>query len=319
MQESNLPLLESPTSTRPFSLHSILPEPIVGGFVKKGAEGRVKQKRKRLRPAVINGSPEGKEGLCESSWLTQTCRANWAFTTAPREGEDFDFASAFIRGYGVSASEKKRRVSETLDPQSRVQKSVTNGGRVQLLAAALTPVQGLQFVAPQSDNFSLPTINIDSVSESDFESEINEFFTLPSPSSLKRTFELLGLLQVSCHIEDTLKEDQPSQNSMLMMKARGLLNLVGPYLEEMEIDCPGAGAGFLAIISEGVSRAIRGETIFMRFSKDDDNMPNLSVNKNNSWATRAARGHISAANNSKRRSLTKLTIPRDRATKIGGS
>lgn len=67
-----------------------------------------------------------------------------------------------------------------------------------------------------------------------------------------------------------------------MMKARGLLNLVGPYLEKMKTDCPGAGAGFLALISEGVTRAIRGETIFLRTLKNKENMPNLNVNKNNS-------------------------------------
>ncbi|KHJ35944.1 putative 26s protease regulatory subunit 8 [Erysiphe necator] len=43
-------------------LHSILPGPIVGGFVKKGAEGKVMWKRRRLRPAVMIGGPEGKDG-----------------------------------------------------------------------------------------------------------------------------------------------------------------------------------------------------------------------------------------------------------------
>ncbi|POS85486.1 hypothetical protein EPUL_002457 [Erysiphe pulchra] len=32
----------------------------------------------------------------------------------------------------------------------------------------------------------------------------------------------------------------------------------------IEIDCPGAGAGFLALISEGISRAIRGEKNFLK-------------------------------------------------------
>ncbi|KHJ34392.1 hypothetical protein EV44_g3601 [Erysiphe necator] len=49
----------------------------------------------------MNGSPEGKEGLCESSWLSQTCRAYWAFTPAPREGEgeseDFDFTGRMLQ------------------------------------------------------------------------------------------------------------------------------------------------------------------------------------------------------------------------------
>ncbi|POS81789.1 hypothetical protein EPUL_006663 [Erysiphe pulchra] len=82
-----------------------------------------------------------------------------------------------------------------------------------------------------------------------------------------------------------------------MKKARGLLNLVGPYLEEMEIDCLGAGAGFLALISEGVSRAIRGEEIFSKTSKCTDNMPTLSKYKKSSWAATAANGHNNAAIN----------------------
>ncbi|POS87924.1 hypothetical protein EPUL_000189, partial [Erysiphe pulchra] len=36
-----------------------------------------------------------------------------------------------------------------------------------------------------------------------------------------------------------------------MIKARGLLNLEGPYLKEMEIECPSAGTRFLALITQG--------------------------------------------------------------------
>ncbi|KHJ35127.1 hypothetical protein EV44_g2970 [Erysiphe necator] len=38
-------------------------------------------------------------------------------------------------------------------------------------------------------------------------------------------------------------------------------------------------------------------------------MPNLTVNKNNSWASRASSGHISVANNFNWRPFTKLTPP----------
>ncbi|POS83584.1 hypothetical protein EPUL_003556, partial [Erysiphe pulchra] len=107
--------------------------------------------------------------------------------------------------------EKKRGVSQTLDPKSRVQKSVTNARRAQPLADALTrsaskanavaekfaAVQGVQFVAPQSDNSSTPAMNIDSVSESDSDSEpeTDEFPPLLCTPSLKRTSESLGLKQ----------------------------------------------------------------------------------------------------------------------------
>ncbi|POS82009.1 hypothetical protein EPUL_005720, partial [Erysiphe pulchra] len=75
--------------------------------------------------------------------------------------------------------------------------------------------------------------------------------------------------------------------SILMSKSRGLLNLVGPYLEEMEKSCPEAGAEFLALISEGVSRAIRGERIYAKPPLDLFN-GSASYFKGSSWAAKVA-------------------------------
>ncbi|POS83309.1 hypothetical protein EPUL_005562, partial [Erysiphe pulchra] len=94
-----------------------------------------------------------------------------------------------------------------------------------------------------------------------------------------------------------------------MKKARGLLNLIGPYLEEMEIDFPGAGAGYLALISEEVSLAIRGEEIFPKTSKFTDNMPILSMYKKSSWAATAASRHNNAAINLTQRLPRRPTPP----------
>ncbi|KHJ31285.1 hypothetical protein EV44_g3683 [Erysiphe necator] len=158
-------------------------------------------------------------------------------------------------------------------------------------------------------------MNIDTASELDLESEIeseseiDEFPPLPSNPSLKRTSEALSPTQGSDYTKDTFKDNHRSQNSTLMTKARGLLNLVGPFLEEMETDCPGAGAGFLALISEGVSRAIRGETIFLRTTTDTEIMPNSSANKKNSWAARVANGQTSIVNNPTPKPRTKPTPP----------
>ncbi|POS81734.1 hypothetical protein EPUL_006135, partial [Erysiphe pulchra] len=188
--------------------------------------------------------------------------------------------------------EKKSGVSETLDPKSRVQKSVNNAGRVHPLAAVLTrsaaktnavvgkiaAVQDTHVVATQLEQSPTLEMNIDA------ESDIHN-------KTVNQT------------------EDPPLQNSNLMKKARGLLNLVGPYLEEMEIDCPGAGAGFLALISEGVSRAIRGEEIFSKTSKCTDNMPTSSKYKNSSWAATAANGHNNAAINLTQRLPRRPTPP----------
>lgn len=89
------------------------------------------------------------------------------------------------------------------------------------------------------------------------------------------------------------------------MKVSGLWNLVGLYLEEMETNCPGAGAGSLELISEGVSRDIWGETKSLRTLKDKENNSIFSVNNDYSWAGRADSWNLSAAINSRRKPLTK--------------
>ncbi|KAI0999366.1 hypothetical protein K3495_g8830 [Podosphaera aphanis] len=59
------------------------------------------------------------------------------------------------------------------------------------------------------------------------------------------------------HLEtDDEAPEESQQTSNLMPMARGLLKLVGPYLEEKEDACLGTGADFLAQISDAVSRAI---------------------------------------------------------------
>ncbi|CAD6504453.1 BgTH12-06182 [Blumeria graminis f. sp. triticale] len=44
--------------------------------------------------------------------------------------------------------------------------------------------------------------------------------------------------------------------------AKGLVNLAGPYLEEMEDICPGTGAEFLALSFDGLSQAFHWENIY---------------------------------------------------------
>ncbi|POS88083.1 hypothetical protein EPUL_000298 [Erysiphe pulchra] len=109
-------------------------------------------------------------------------------------------ASIIVQVIALPAHEKKRRVSESLDTKSPVQKSVNNAGRAQPLAAPLTrfvakanavteelaAVQGEQVVRPQSENPPPPTMNIDSTLELDpefeieSESEIDEYPPLSS-------------------------------------------------------------------------------------------------------------------------------------------
>ncbi|VDB93249.1 Bgt-50443 [Blumeria graminis f. sp. tritici] len=78
--------------------------------------------------------------------------------------------------------------------------------------------------------------------------------------------------------------------------ARGHLNLVGTYFEEMDDVCPGAGADLLALISHGVSREVRGETIY-RSSTNSAGAKDNEINRNrNTWAAKAATRKISGTN-----------------------
>ncbi|SZF01981.1 unnamed protein product [Blumeria hordei] len=68
--------------------------------------------------------------------------------------------------------------------------------------------------------------------------------------------------------------------------ARGLMNLVGPYLEELEDVCPEAGADLFALISYGVFRAIRGEKVY-RSSTTSAGASHNEINRNrNTWAAK---------------------------------
>lgn len=80
------------------------------------------------------------------------------------------------------------------------------------------------------------------------------------------------------------------------------MNLVGPYLEEKEDVCLGVGADFLALISDGVSRAIRGKKIY-RSSTTSKGANDNEINRSrNTWAFKAAAGNVRGTNVDFRRS-----------------
>ncbi|POS82043.1 hypothetical protein EPUL_006227, partial [Erysiphe pulchra] len=102
------------------------------------------------------------------------------------------------------------------------------------------------------------------ISSLQLEMPTEDFPPLPSTQSSTQSFTL----------PDQYTE---STKSILMSKSRGLLNLVGPYLEEMEKSCPEAG----------VSRAIRGERIYAKLPLDSFD-GSASEFKGNIWATKVA-------------------------------
>ncbi|KHJ30024.1 hypothetical protein EV44_g4105 [Erysiphe necator] len=221
-----------------------------------------------------------------------------------------------------SARDKRRGVAETLDPKRRVQKNVNNSGRAQPLAATLTrsvakstavaetiaAVQDTQVVASPPAQLPVPTMDLYDETETESEPKNDDFPPLDSTISHKRTADMLTTDEKQDNI-CTQKEDMSTQNSMLMIKARGLLNLVGPYLEEMETQCPGAGSGFLALITDWVSRAVRGEKIYLKYSEDPHTLKNSEQKSNSSWAAKAANGNIKSFNNSIRTLPARHTPP----------
>ncbi|POS87409.1 hypothetical protein EPUL_001148, partial [Erysiphe pulchra] len=205
----------------------------------------------------------------------------------------------------------QRGVPETLDPERRVQKNVNNSGRAQPLAATLirsvakstavteriAAVQDTQVVASPPAQLPVPSMDLDDEMETETESEPenDDFPSLGSTISLKKTADMLTTdeNQDNCC---TQKEDVSTQNSILMIKARGLLNLVGPYQEEVETQCLGAGSGFLALIPDGVSRAIWGKNIYLKYSEDPHTLKTFVQKNNSSWAAMTANENIKSSN-----------------------
>ncbi|KHJ34335.1 putative effector protein [Erysiphe necator] len=56
----------------------------------------------------------------------------------------------------------------------------------------------------------------------------------------------------------------------------------------MELECSGSGTGFLALISDGVSRAIRGEKIYTNIDVLLRNASTTPTINRNTWAVRVA-------------------------------
>ncbi|KHJ33951.1 hypothetical protein EV44_g4078 [Erysiphe necator] len=180
--------------------------------------------------------------------------------------------------------DKRRGVSETLDAKRRVQKSINNAGRAQPRAATLTR---LAVASPLKQTLD-PLMDIDDEpDESEKEPEIDEFLPLTSKPPLKRNADIFS------------SSDQTQDIS--------LVNLVGPYLEEMELESPGAGSDFLALISDRVSRAVRGKIFFLKV--DDPVDPQTTSARNNSWASKTAMKNIRSSNIPIRAPLTRPTPP----------
>ncbi|POS84524.1 hypothetical protein EPUL_002048 [Erysiphe pulchra] len=109
---------------------------------------------------------------------------------------------------------------------------------------------------------------------------------LPRIPSFKRSSESQVTVVDNDEFNSSEEKDSDVQSSKLMTKARVLLNIVRPYLKEMEIECQGTGTGFLALISDGEFRAMWGERIYTNF---DVQSRTISTTLDNAINTSAAR------------------------------
>lgn len=104
---------------------------------------------------------------------------------------------------------------------------------------------------------------------------------------------------------------------MLVIKAGGLPNTVGPYLQEMETQFSGDGSGFLALIIDRVSRAVRAEKIYLKHSEDTHALK-TSVQKNNSsWVVKATNGNTKLSNSPIRAPPAKYILPQGQSQEDG--
>lgn len=229
------------------------------------------------------------------------------------------------------ARDKKRGASETVDSSNRIHKHVNNTGRGQSSTAILTRSasninaaissiaahQGPQAVLPHP-NIADADMVVDSPSSS-----IERHEEFPQPSSHHPNEKLFWEGTATDQFEpprpDLVSDDEDEdedmesvenkQKSNLMSMARGLLNLVGPYLEEMEDICPSAGADFLALISDGVSRAIRGENIYTSVKASTMDKVAEDKRQNKTWAAKAAAGNKDNKNVDLRRAPRRPSPP----------
>ncbi|VDB88316.1 Bgt-50463 [Blumeria graminis f. sp. tritici] len=83
----------------------------------------------------------------------------------------------------------------------------------------------------------------------------------------------------------------------------------------MEKECPGAGADFLALISEGVSRAIRGQKIYKSSMNEQEQRQKPSTQSDNkkTWASKAAAGVSTGIYIDLCRPMTRPTPPQNQS------
>ncbi|POS81632.1 hypothetical protein EPUL_005590, partial [Erysiphe pulchra] len=189
----------------------------------------------------------------------------------------------------------------TVDTTNRIHKPASNSGRGQLSAASKIRSNsqlkavirnfavsiGSQVAMPQADSSPESTDN----NMDDKKNSVNDCDTLCEATEEKK------------------KEPTRCQKHKLMSKARGLLNLVGPYLEEMEKEFLGSEADFLALISEKVSRSMQGKEIYMKNPATTANI-SLTRKNENRWAAKTAAGNINRSNIDLRRPPIRPNPPR---------
>lgn len=84
--------------------------------------------------------------------------------------------------------------------------------------------------------------------------------------------------------ETGLTDEAKQSATSLIDAVKGLLDLINSYLKDLEKDHPGAETGFLALLTDGASRAMRGEQVYV----NQQNVAHLNPKVSKvSWAEKA--------------------------------
>lgn len=113
------------------------------------------------------------------------------------------------------------------------------------------------------------------------ETQINFDDTDPFEEEFPPLSKVIDDKSSKSNIERDCRNATKHNTTSLMDAIKGLLDLTNPYLKNLEVEHPGVGTDFLALLADGASRAMRGERVY---SNLQNTSPTNSKVPKASWA-----------------------------------
>ncbi|POS82451.1 hypothetical protein EPUL_006119, partial [Erysiphe pulchra] len=201
----------------------------------------------------------------------------------------------FIRQvYGAAPGSKRALPPDPPDAGNRVSKPKPTSGKSSRANAAKTHLL-LKTVDASPKGVANEKVPSEGLGSTDYNYESDDSMesTTDDRRDLEHMREDFPALPRSTQITADAKTPSPSYNSSsksqgsaasLMGAIKGLLDLTNDYLKNLEIQHPGIGSDFLALIADGASRAMRGERVYRDLSKIE---PTRKHPTEETWATKA--------------------------------